>query len=130
MQLQETSAQVTLTTSQGSKGQGKGYGDIAAAAKLLQSCPTLCDPIDGSPSVHIYTGYKNISFVCYVTKKSKPGASDPHLFIPQIFTEHPLYARYCPRLQRYRQWPRGTYIPLVETENTKVIRNCKHSRWK
>ena len=29
-------------------------GDIisaaaAAAAKLLQSCPTLCDPIDGSP---------------------------------------------------------------------------------
>ena len=23
--------------------------DIAAAAKLLQSCPTLCDPIDGSP---------------------------------------------------------------------------------
>ena len=23
----------------------------AAAAKLLQSCPTLCDPIDGSPPV-------------------------------------------------------------------------------
>ena len=22
----------------------------AAAAKLLQSCPTLCDPIDGSPA--------------------------------------------------------------------------------
>ena len=22
----------------------------AAAVKLLQSCPTLCDPIDGSPS--------------------------------------------------------------------------------
>ena len=21
----------------------------AAAAKLLQACPTLCDPIDGSP---------------------------------------------------------------------------------
>ena len=21
----------------------------AAAAKLLQSCPTLCDPVDGSP---------------------------------------------------------------------------------
>ena len=27
------------------------YGDsaAAAAAKSLQSCPTLCDPIDGSP---------------------------------------------------------------------------------
>ena len=24
--------------------------DTAAAAKLLQSCPTLCNPIDGSPS--------------------------------------------------------------------------------
>ena len=24
-------------------------GKAAAAAKSLQSCPTLCDPIDGSP---------------------------------------------------------------------------------
>ena len=23
---------------------------VAAAAKSLQSCPTLCDPIDGSPT--------------------------------------------------------------------------------
>ena len=25
-------------------------GDTAAAAKSLQSCPTLCDPVDGSPA--------------------------------------------------------------------------------
>ena len=25
------------------------YSAAAAAAKSLQSCPTLCDPIDGSP---------------------------------------------------------------------------------
>ena len=25
------------------------YADAAAAAKSLQSCPTLCDPVDGSP---------------------------------------------------------------------------------
>ena len=25
------------------------WSTAAAAAKLLQSCPTLCDPIDGSP---------------------------------------------------------------------------------
>ena len=39
------------------KNPGVGYGvsPVAqhvkniAAAKLLQSCPTLCDPIDGSP---------------------------------------------------------------------------------
>ena len=28
---------------------GYQYFDNAAAAKSLQSCPTLCDPIDGSP---------------------------------------------------------------------------------
>ena len=27
----------------------RGSAAAAAAAKLLQSCPTLCDPIDGSP---------------------------------------------------------------------------------
>ena len=26
-----------------------GDGAAAAAAKSIQSCPTLCDPIDGSP---------------------------------------------------------------------------------
>ena len=33
--------------------RGGGAGNVsavaAAAAKSLQSCPTLCDPIDGSP---------------------------------------------------------------------------------
>ena len=29
--------------------RGNGYMYAAAAAKLLRSCPTLCDPIDGSP---------------------------------------------------------------------------------
>ena len=27
----------------------KGQAATAAAAKLLQSCPALCDPVDGSP---------------------------------------------------------------------------------
>jgi len=34
-------------------GVGGGYqltAVAAAAAKSLQSCPTLCDPIDGSPA--------------------------------------------------------------------------------
>ena len=41
----------------GGEGEGEMYGKnnmetyiaAAAAAKSLQSCPTLCDPIDGSP---------------------------------------------------------------------------------
>ena len=28
---------------------GQSRWDVAAAAKSLQSCPTLCDSIDGSP---------------------------------------------------------------------------------
>ena len=28
---------------------GPGNAAAAAAAKSLQSCPTLCDPVDGSP---------------------------------------------------------------------------------
>ena len=38
------------------KDKSRGEKEAAAAAaKLLQSCPTLCDPIDGSPpgsSIH------------------------------------------------------------------------------
>jgi len=30
-------------------GKDPDAGNAAAAAKSLQSCPTLCDPIDGSP---------------------------------------------------------------------------------
>ena len=29
----------------------------AAAAKSLQSCPTLCDPIDGSPQAPLSLGF-------------------------------------------------------------------------
>ena len=31
------------------KQEAKNKAAAAAAAKSLQSCPTLCDPIDGSP---------------------------------------------------------------------------------
>ena len=34
---------------QGTKIPQAGQYAAAAAAKLLQLCPTLCDPIDGSP---------------------------------------------------------------------------------
>ena len=35
---------------------GDGIPVAAAAAKSLQSCPTLCDPIDGSPPGFRITG--------------------------------------------------------------------------
>ena len=38
---------VFISGIQNSRKLGRAYA--AAAAKSLQSCPTLCDPIDGSP---------------------------------------------------------------------------------
>ena len=43
--------EMKLSTSVGSSKKQEGSrktSAAAAAAKLLQSCPTLCDPIDGS----------------------------------------------------------------------------------
>ena len=40
---------MTVSHWQSSWGSRFPVGDAAAAAKSLQSCPTLCDPIDGSP---------------------------------------------------------------------------------
>ena len=37
----------------------------AAAAKLLQLCPTLCDPIDGSPPGSPTPGGKNTGVGCH-----------------------------------------------------------------
>ena len=34
----------------------RGFQTTAAAAKSLQSCPTLCDPIDGSPAASLVPG--------------------------------------------------------------------------
>ena len=40
-----------LSSERGTREEEKMMATVvaAAAAKLLQSCPTLCDPIDGSP---------------------------------------------------------------------------------
>jgi len=37
------------TTLERNVNKGRSYRRRVAAAKLLQSCPTLCNPIDGSP---------------------------------------------------------------------------------
>ena len=39
-----------LDTTEQLNNKGSLQDAAAAAAKSLQSCPTLCDPIDGSPS--------------------------------------------------------------------------------
>ena len=39
----------TLAAAAAASKSGLGGTPAATAAKSLQSCPTLCDPIDGSP---------------------------------------------------------------------------------
>ena len=44
--------------------------DVAAAAKSLQSCPNLCDPIDGSPPVSPFPGILQARTLEWVTISS------------------------------------------------------------
>ena len=52
-------------------------GAAAAAAELLQSCPTLCDPIDGSPpgSVAAAELLQSCPTLCDPIDSSPPGSS-------------------------------------------------------
>ena len=51
MQLQESDMTVVLSRNACNlyNAYSRKTAPAAAAAKSLQSCPTLCDPIDGSP---------------------------------------------------------------------------------
>jgi len=46
-------------------GLGVQTAAAAAAAKSLQSCPTLCDPIDGSPPGSPISGILGIKYITY-----------------------------------------------------------------
>ena len=69
---------------------GIKYAAAAAAAKLLQSCPTLCDPIDSSPPGSPVPGilqartleWVAISFSKKVKSESEVAQSCPTLSVP------------------------------------------------
>ena len=53
----------------------------AAAAKLLQSCPTLCDPIDGSPPGSLVPEIlqaRTPEWVAIAFSESSPNVSQSH----------------------------------------------------
>ena len=56
-------------------------GAYAAAAKLRQSCPTLCNPIDGSPPGSAVPGTLQARELEWVATAFSDGAYKP----PQIF---------------------------------------------
>ena len=47
--IQDTKGRTCFCLEQGVHHEEEAEGGAAAAAKSLQSCPTLGDPIDGSP---------------------------------------------------------------------------------
>ena len=49
----------------------------AAAAKSLQSCPTLCDPIDGSPSGSPVPGILQARILEWIAISFSRGSSNP-----------------------------------------------------
>ena len=49
----------------------------AAAAKSLPSCPTLCDPIDGSPPGSAVPGILQARILEWVATPSSRGSSQP-----------------------------------------------------
>ena len=58
MKVKEKSEKVDLKLNiQKTKIMASGPIAAAAAAKSLQSCPTLCDPIDGSPQAPPSLGF-------------------------------------------------------------------------
>ena len=53
------------------------FGSAAAAAKSLQSCPTLCDPIDRSPPGSPLPGILQARILEWVAMPSSRGSSQP-----------------------------------------------------
>ena len=61
------------------------FKSAAAATKSLQSCPSLCDPIDGSPSGSIIPGIlqaRTLEWVAVYFSKYLP--QPPHLYIQAL----------------------------------------------
>ena len=55
----------------------KTKATAAAAAKLLQSCPTLCDPIDGSPPGSFVHGILQARILEWLAISSPGDLPDP-----------------------------------------------------
>ena len=49
----------------------------AAAAKLLQSCPTLCNPIDGDPPGSLVPGILQARILAWIATSFSRGSSRP-----------------------------------------------------
>ena len=91
---------------------------VYAAAKALQSCPTLCDPIDGSPPGSPVSS-KNTGVGCHfllqcmkVKSESEIAQSCPTLATPWTA------AHQAPRSMGFSRQEYWSGVPLDYTQNT------------
>ena len=122
------------------------WSHAAAAAKLLQSCPTLCDPLDGSPPGSPIPGILQArTLECVAISSSnawKWKVKVKSLIRVQLFEPHGLQPTRllcpwdspgkntgvgCHALSRGSSWPRDqTTLPLewLKTEKIGHITHC------
>ena len=91
----------------------------AAAAKSLQSCPTLCDPIDSSPPgspVHGILQARRLEWVILCTENAKLLFYSPPL--PSIF---PSVRAFSSELALQIRWPKYWCFSLSISPCNKLI---------
>ena len=77
----------------------------AAAAKLLQSCPTLCDPIDGSPLPRPWDSPgKNTGVGCHFLFQGSCMPCDKNKIKIKTKTKYPALP-CCPLVQHFHESP-------------------------
>ena len=104
---------------------------IAATAKLLQSCPTLCDPIDGSPLGSRVSGifqartleWVAISFSNAWKRKVKVKSLSPARLLATPWT-----ATYqAPPSMGFSRQEYWSAVPLPSPIEWLVVTNCLHA---
>ena len=71
----------------------QGEAAAAAGAKSLQSCPTLCDPIDGSPPGSLVPGIlqaKNTGWGCHFLLQCMKVKSESEVAQPCLTLNDPM----------------------------------------
>src|SRR5574337_354771 len=108
------------------------FATAAAAAKSLQSCPTLCHPIDGTPPGSTVPGIlqaKNTGVGCHfllqcmkVKSESEVAQSCPTLATPWTA------AYQIPPSMGFSRQQYWSGVPLPRSEERRVGKECR-SRW-
>ena len=101
----------------------------AAAAKSLQSCPTLCDPINGSPPGSPVPGILQARTLEWVAISSPMHESEKWKWSRSVLSEslrpHGLYVAYqAPPSMRFSRQEYWSGVPLPSLEEISSLSHC------